>query len=41
MPIPSCTNLAAHSDFELTRDRRDQDGRDVGEESQDYEGEGA
>ena len=41
MPTPSRADLAAHPDFELTRDRQDRERGDVGEENQDYEGEGA
>ena len=34
-------DLAAHPDFELTRDRQDREWGDVGEESQDHEHGGA
>ena len=37
MPTPSRTDLAAHPDFELTRDRQAREWGDVGEENQDYD----
>lgn len=35
MPIPSRPHLAAHPDFELTRDRRAREWGTLGEENQD------
>ena len=39
--VPADFDLAAHPNFELTRDRQDREWGDVGEENQDHDGAGA